>query len=108
LELRRHVRVKNTEMWNDPPEPLVPRYLRLPVTERTYSDGRILVPLAADELGEIVQFLHDEEIESVAIAFLHSYVNTEHEEQVAEILGRLAPDIAVSLSSRVLAGIQGV
>jgi N-methylhydantoinase A len=69
LELRRHVRVKNTEMWNDPPEPLVPRYLRQPVTERTYSDGRILVPVVGDELEGIAQLLHDEEIESVAIAF---------------------------------------
>ena len=102
LELRRHVRVKNTEMWNDPPEPLVPRYLRLPVTERTYSDGRILVPLAVEELEEIARLLRDEGIESVAIAFLHSYVNSENEERVAEILGRLVPDIAVSLSSRVL------
>lgn len=102
LELRRHVRVKNTEMWNDPPEPLVPRYLRQPVTERTYSDGRILVPVAIDELEGIAQLLLDEEIESVAIAFLHSYVNPENEQRVAEALGRLAPDIAVSLSSRVL------
>ena len=102
LELRRHVRVKNTEMWNDPPEPLVPRYLRQPVTERTYSDGRILVPVVGDELEGIAQLLHDEEVESVAIAFLHSYVNPENEQRVAEALGRLAPDIAVSLSSRVL------
>ena len=102
LELRRHVRVKNTEMWNDPPEPLVPRYLRLPVTERIYSDGRVLTPVADDELSEIAQLLHDEQVESVAIAFLHSYTNSENEEHVADILGRLAPDITLSLSSRVL------
>ena len=102
LELRRHVRVKNTELWNDPPEPLVPRYLRLPVAERIYSDGRILTPVADDDLSEIVRLLHDEHVESVAIAFLHSYTNSENEEHVADILGRLAPDITVSLSSRVL------
>ena len=102
LELRRHVRVKNTEMWNDPPEPLVPRHLRLPVTERTYSDGRILVPVAEEELGAIAQVLQDEGVESLAIAFLHSYVNSKNEEQVAEAIGRLVPGITVSLSSRVL------
>ena len=102
LELRRHVRVKNTELWNDPPEPLVPRYLRLPVAERTYSDGRVLVPVAEEELGEIAQLLLDEGVESVAIAFLHSYVNAKNEEQVAEAIGRLLPGIPVSLSSRVL------
>ena len=35
LELRRHVRVTNFELWADPPEPLVPRWLRLPINART-------------------------------------------------------------------------
>ena len=41
LELRRHVRVTTYELWADPPEPLVPRWLRLPVNERVFSDGTI-------------------------------------------------------------------
>src|SRR5712692_9760398 len=45
LELRRHVRVTTYELWADPPEPLVERALRLPVSERTWSDGRILTPV---------------------------------------------------------------
>ena len=102
LELRRHVRIKNTELWNDPPEPLVPRYLRIPVTERTYSDGRILTPVDPQEVRQIVRLLKEEEIESVAIAFLHSYVNPANEEQVGNLIKELAPDLAISLSSRVL------
>ena len=102
LELRRHVRIKNTEMWNDPPEPLVPRYLRIPVTERTCSDGRILTPVNAEEVHNLVQLLREQEVESVAIAFLHSYVNATNEEQVGNLLKELAPDLALSLSSQVL------
>lgn len=102
LELRRHVRVKTSEIWNDPPAPLVPRYLRIPVTERTYSDGRILTPVSPEEIRQIAEFLQKEEIESVAIAFLHSYVNSTNEREVADLLHQLAPDIAISRSSQVL------
>ena len=102
LELRRHVRVKNTEMWNDPPEPLVPRYLRLPVTERIYSDGRVLVPMDEDEVRRIARFLSDEGVDSVAVAFLHSYANDAHEQRVGALLKELLPGVPVSLSSEVL------
>ena len=102
LELRRHVRIKNTELFNDPPEPLIPRYLRIPVTERAYSDGRILVKPDAKEVGRIVQFLRKEGIESVAIAFLHSYINASNEEEVGSLLKEMAPELSVSLSSDVL------
>ena len=102
IELRRHVRVKNTEMWNDPPAPLVPRYLRIPVTERIYSDGRVLVPLDEDEVRRIAAFLSRESVESVAVAFLHSYVNDAHERRVGALLEELLPEVTISLSSEVL------
>ena len=102
LELRRHVRIKNTEMWNDPPEPLVPRHLRLPVTERAYADGRILAPVDEDEVRRNVEYFLEQGIESVAVAFLHSYANGTNEQCVGRIIRELAPDMAVSLSSQVL------
>ena len=102
LELRRHVRVKNTEMWNDPPDPLVPRYLRIPVTERVYSDGRVLVPLDEEEVRRIAAFLSRESVESVAVAFLHSYVNDSHERRVGDLLRDLLPEATISLSSQVM------
>jgi 5-oxoprolinase (ATP-hydrolysing)/N-methylhydantoinase A len=102
LELRRHVRVKNTEMWNDPPEPLVPRHLRIPVTERTYSDGRVIVPLDEEEVRRIALALSEEGVESVAVAFLHSYANDAHEQRVGRLLREMLPGVPVSLSSEVL------
>ena len=75
LELRRHVRVTTYELWEDPPEPLVPRSLRLPVNERTYSDGTVLQPVDPGDIEAIVAILRREGVGSVAIAFLHAYVN---------------------------------
>jgi N-methylhydantoinase A len=106
LELRRHVRVTTYELWVDPPEPLVPRALRLPVTERTWSDGRVLVPVDPAEIEEIARVLRREEVESVAITFLHAYVNPHNEQEVARRLADLLPGIAVSSSSSVLPQIK--
>ncbi|MGH7276170.1 MAG: hydantoinase/oxoprolinase family protein [Candidatus Rokuibacteriota bacterium] len=106
LELRRHVRVTTYELWADPPEPLVPRFLRMPVTERTWSDGRILTPVAPGEIEEIARFLRREGVESVAIAFLHAYVNPSNEAEVARLLGELLPGIAITTSAAVLPQIK--
>ena len=68
LELRRHVRVTTYELWSDPPPPLVPRPLRIPIEERTYSDGKVLQPVAPDDIAAAVEQMHEAKVESVAIA----------------------------------------
>ena len=102
LEVRRHVRVSNFEMMNDPREPLVPRALRIALDERTYGDGRILTPLDETEIDEAIQVLREQGVESVAVSFLHSYANATNEYRLAEAIARACPDLPVSLSSRVL------
>lgn len=106
LELRRHVRVTTYELWADPPEPLVPRWLRLPVTERTAANGRVLTPVDPREIEEIARVLREAGVESVAIAFLHACVNPTNERTVARLLGDLLPDVAVTTSSAVLPQIK--
>ncbi|MSP67612.1 MAG: hydantoinase/oxoprolinase family protein [Alphaproteobacteria bacterium] len=106
LEMRRHVRVTTYELWIDPPTPLVPRYLRLPVAERTYSDGTILQPVDPDEIDRIAAFLLTERVESVAIAFLHSYVNPANELAAERALGRALPGVAITTSAAVLRQIK--
>jgi N-methylhydantoinase A len=106
LELRRHVRVTTYELWSDPPEPLVPRRLRLPVDERTYSDGKVLRAPERDDVERAVALLRAGAVESVAIAFLHSFVNADNERAVAALLAELAPDLSVTLSCDVLPQIK--
>ena len=102
LELRRHVRIKNSELWNDPPMPLVERYFRVPISERIWSDGRVIIPVDIQEVERTIDFLREEQVESVAISFLHSYVNSGNEEQVSELLKNSDPGLALSRSSEVL------
>ncbi|MBI4182661.1 MAG: hydantoinase/oxoprolinase family protein [Proteobacteria bacterium] len=85
----------------DLPEPLVPRYLRLPVPERIAADGEVLKPLDEKAVRALVPKLVREGVESVAVGFLHSFVNPVHEERVATILAEELAGVPVTLSSLV-------
>ncbi len=88
------------------PAPLVPRHLRLEVTEKTRADGSIAVPLDITSLAEIIRTLTVEKVESVAVCLLHSYANPEHEKIVATALRKLMPHMAVSVSHEILPEIK--
>ncbi|MGH7085627.1 MAG: hydantoinase/oxoprolinase family protein, partial [Acetobacteraceae bacterium] len=83
------------------PEALVPRHLRLPVAERIDHRGLVLTPLDEAAVEAALAVLADERVESLAVGFLHSFVNPAHEQRVREIVGRARPELPVSLSSEV-------
>lgn len=83
------------------PQPLVPRYLRLTVGERLDNTGQVLRPLDEAAVRAAVPFLKAECIESVAVGFLHAFVNPSHELRVRAILAEELPDMPVSVSSEV-------
>ena len=83
-----------------PPEPLVPRELRLEVEERVSSQGEVLTPLNPDQLPGIIQTLQDAGVESTAVCLLFSFLHPEHEETIEEALQ--AAGFSVSISSKVL------
>src|SRR5262249_31805344 len=58
--------------------PLVPRNWRIPIVERVAADGEILCPLDEASALDAISRLRAESIESVAVAFLHSYVQPVH------------------------------
>jgi N-methylhydantoinase A len=83
------------------PEPLVPRYLRLPVPERLDNTGKILHPLDEAAVHALIPVLQQEKVESIAVGLLHAFVNPVHERRIQAILRDALPDISVSLSSEV-------
>ena len=83
------------------PQPLVPRHLRLPVPERLDNEGNVLIPLDEAAVRALVPKLRAEGVESIAVGFLHAFVNAAHEQRVREILADALPDVPVSLSSEI-------
>ncbi|WP_198666207.1 hydantoinase/oxoprolinase family protein [Tropicimonas sp. IMCC34043] len=83
------------------PAPLVPRDCVFEVPERMLWTGEVHTPLDEDRLREIARELAARNVVSVAICFLHSYANPEHEQRAAGIIRAEAPDLMVSISSEV-------
>jgi N-methylhydantoinase A len=81
------------------PDPLVPPALRCPVRERIYSDGSVVTPLDPESIQALIPELRRQEVRAVAVSLLHSYKNPTHEQRIADILRREAPDLYVTLSS---------
>jgi N-methylhydantoinase A len=78
--------------------PLIERALRFEVTERIVADGSIRTPMSDDEIVALGKRLEQLGIAAVAIMFLHSYRNPEHEARAKEILLRNHPGMFVSAS----------
>jgi N-methylhydantoinase A len=89
------------DIFIEKPEPLVPRNLRFGVRERMLDDGSVVLELDEKQVRSIAAELRERGIEAVAVSFLHSFRNPDHERRVAEILAEEAPEITVSLSSEV-------
>lgn len=86
----------------DKPAPLVPRYLRLGVSCRVDRHGDVVTELDEQDLTQAIAAIRAEEVESVAVCFLFSFLNPAHEERVRESLSAALPNLDIVLSSEIL------
>ncbi|MGH2671601.1 MAG: hydantoinase/oxoprolinase N-terminal domain-containing protein, partial [Actinomycetota bacterium] len=101
VTIRRELRYDLYDLFLEMPEPLARRRLRYEVTERILADGTIAVALEPEEVRSVARRMKRDGVEAVAVSFLHSYRNPDHEREVGRILDEEAPGLAVSLSSDV-------
>ena len=101
LEIARQIRPSLYDVQFEKPSPLVPRQLCKDVTERLDARGEVLEPLNEATVRSAAAELREADVESVAVCFLHSYVNPAHEIRVREILREEMSDVLISVSSDV-------
>ncbi len=101
LEIAYEHRFEQYDLYMERPAPLVERDLRLEVPERMAADGSMLLPLDKAALLRLVDVLKVQRIEALAISFLHSYINSTHEERARDIIAAALPGLAITLSSDV-------
>ena len=102
-------RIRIPELYNlfyEKPKPLVPRRRRFEVEERVGPGGVVWQPLSMSSAREAVQAVRDSGAEAVAVCFLHSYANPEHERRLRELLEEELPDVFVTASSDLLPEIR--
>ena len=101
LALGNESRYDQYDLNIDLPAPLVRRRHRVTVTERLDKTGRVLLPLDEAAVAEAVRFLRAEGMASLAIGFLHGFVNPVHERRAAAVAHAEWPGVQVSLASEV-------
>ena len=99
LEIARGNRPDPFDLYYQRDEPLIPRDLRFEVPERMGSKGEVVAPLDLPSLEKLAGEIRKLGIESVAVFFMNSYINPDHEEAAAKILTELLPDVYVTFST---------
>ncbi|MBI4192716.1 MAG: hydantoinase/oxoprolinase family protein [Betaproteobacteria bacterium] len=79
-------------------QPLVPRSMRIEVTERMNAQGAVLIPLDENEIIAIARRLKAMKVQAVAILFLHSYCSPDHEIRAKRIIEEQCPGVFVTSS----------
>jgi len=106
IEMREGLKPDRYNLRMAPPEPLVPRRLRLPVRERTRADGSIATPLDRASLDAAIEQLAAEGVQAVAVCFLHAWRNPAHEQAAAAAARARLQHAYVTASSDVLPQIK--
>lgn len=89
-----------------PAQVLVPRALRVPVTERVLSTGEVRVPLNEDDVRRGLQLFREHGVQAIAVSFLWSFLYPRHELRVREIIREEWPEVYLTLSVDLLPQIR--
>ena len=85
------------------PEPLVERACRVEIEERMRDDGSALqAPDLAQVKRSVQALVRDHAVQGIAVCFLHSFTNPDHERAVVDFIRGNFPDLYVSGSADVL------
>lgn len=101
LEIQRANRPDMYNLFYRKPKPFVPRRYRFEVRERVNYRGEVLQPLVEEDVVEAVRACREAGIEAIAVCYIHSYANPEHELRTREIIRELYPEASVTLSHEI-------
>lgn len=106
LEMRRGIREEQYNNRYENAQPVVPRYLRLPVKERLDYKGEVVIPLDEDSVAAALEIFKEEGVQAVAICFMNSFANADHEDRVARLVKKAMPEAFLSISSEISPAIR--
>lgn len=105
IHIARHKRPYNFSLYQDLPwqkYPLVKRRNRLVVPERISADGKVIVPIDENKTREQIRKLKKAKVDAIAVCFLFSFKNPQHEKRVKELIQEEFPEAFLSISNEVL------
>ena len=99
--IQRSNRKHHYDLSWDKPKPFVERQHCYEVEERVNYKGEVLRTLDEEGARKAIAAVKAAGIEGIAVSFLFSYINPEHELRMRELIGEVYPEATVSLSSEV-------
>jgi len=101
IEIAFEHRFEQYDIFMVKPAPLVPRDLRFGITERLDGRGNVLIPLDEAAVKALAPKLKAKGVESIAIGYMHAYLDGKHERRTRDILAEMLPGVSITLSSEV-------
>jgi N-methylhydantoinase A len=95
-----------TTLFFEKPRLLAPPYYTEEIPERVDFRGQALKPIDVEASLQAVQSLKKKGVQSVAVCFLFSFLNPDHELKIKEIFAKEFPEASLSLSYEVLPQIR--
>ncbi len=102
IEIRRSNKEDLWDTYNDVAQPYIRRRDRLTVRERIDHGGRVQTPLDEADAREKARILRKRGVEAVAVCFMNSFINPQHEARMKEILVEELPGVEITTSSETL------
>ncbi|MCL7749608.1 hydantoinase/oxoprolinase family protein [Halalkalibacter alkaliphilus] len=101
IEIGRQKRPKLYDLFLDKPSALVERRFRFGIKERMTAEGDVLETLDEKDVKKAVETAKENGITSIAVSYLHSYINPKHELMTAQIIKEVYPECQISLSHQI-------
>ena len=99
IEIGRQHRAELYNPYQTKPKPIIKRRYRYTLDERMDVHGKVVRPLDQAAAKDIAKKIQDSNIQSVAVAFINSYVSSKHEDEMRDIILQENPNIYCITSS---------
>ncbi len=106
IEMREGLKEDRYNLRMTPVVPLVSRHLRLGIPERINSNGEVIIPIDENAIDLALDKLEREGVQALAVCFLFSFLNPDHEKKVLDKITSRFPDMYVSLSHQIIPQIK--
>ncbi|MCD2138555.1 hydantoinase/oxoprolinase family protein [Salinicoccus halitifaciens] len=106
LEIGRQTRPDLYNFRARRPEPLIPRNLRWEIDERIDARGEIVKDFDREDIDELIDMVKEHEIESLVICLINSFLNSDNEVKLKEMLKEEFPDLSITISAEILPEIK--
>ena len=102
MEIGNQKRPSLYDLLKEKPESLIPSGLKCEVEERLLHDGSVKIPLNEEDVRKAVRFFQEQNVTTIAVCTLFSFINPAHERRIREIILEEYPGAYVSISSELV------